>query len=432
MQVSIESTGNLGRRVTFRVPSGDFNNKVGSRLREIARDARINGFRPGKVPTSVIDKRYGAQVRGELLDEMLREGFGKAVEGQELRIAGNPRITPSQDAATEGELTYVADFELVPDFGKVDASTLEVTRSTAEVQDADIDNMIENLRAQRRSWSPVERTAKEGDLVDVEMWGELDGKRMPPQGADVSATVIGSKGMLADIENALEGMKKGDEKTLDVTFPQDWANQDIAGKTAKTNIKVTQVAEATLPEVDQAFIRSFGVKSGDADQFRGDIRANLERELKGALMHRLRSEVGEALIKAYEGTELPPQMIQEEAQAMANAQAAEAAQMGQKIEAAPGPYAEAARKRVLVGLLVGEVARQNNLRLDPNRLMETMRLIASTYEQPQEVIDLYRNDPQLMQGLQNRVMEEQVIDWIAEQAKHNDAQLSFQEAIRPE
>ncbi len=432
MQVSIESTGNLGRRVTFRVPSADFNNKVGSRLREIARDARINGFRPGKVPTSVIDKRFGAQVRGELLDEMLREGFGKAVEGQELRIAGNPRITPDQNVASEGELAYVADFELVPDFGKLDASVLEVTRYTAEVQDADIDNMIENLRAQRRSWSPVERAAKEGDLVDVEMWGELDGKRMPPQGADVSATVLGSKSMLVDIENALDGMAKGDEKTLDVTFPQDWGNQDIAGKTAKTNIKVTQVAEATLPEVDQAFIRSFGVKSGDAEQFRADIRANLERELKGALMHRLRSEVGEALIKAYAETELPPQMIQEEAQAMANADAAQAAQMGQKMEALPGPYAEGARKRVLVGLLVGEFARQNNLRLDPNRLMETMRLIASTYEQPQEVIDLYRNDPQLMQGLQNRVMEEQVIDWIAEQAKHNDAQLSFQEAIRPE
>lgn len=432
MQVSIESTGNLGRRVTFRVPSADFNNKVGSRLREIARDARINGFRPGKVPTSVIDKRFGAQVRGELLDQMLREGFGKAVEGQELRIAGNPRITPDQSVASDGELAYVADFELVPDFGKLDASTLEVTRYTAEVQDSDIDTMIENLRAQRRSWSPVDRAAKDGDLVDVEMWGELDGRRMPPQGADVSATVLGSKSLLVDIESALAGMKAGDEKTLDVTFPQDWGNQEIAGKTAKTNLKVTQVAEAILPEVDQSFIRSFGVKSGDAEQFRADIRANLERELKGALMHRLRGEVGEALIKAYAETELPPQMIQEEAQAMATADAAQAAQAGHKLEALPEPYLDAARKRVLVGLLVGEFARQNNLRLDPNRLMETMRLIASTYEQPQEVIDLYRNDPQLMQGLQNRVMEEQVIDWIAEQARHNDTQLSFQEAIRPE
>lgn len=433
MQVSIESTGNLGRRVTFKVPSTDFNDKVGSRLREIARDARIKGFRPGKVPASVIDNRYGGQIRGEILDGMLREGFGKAVEGQDLRIAGNPRIVPNNEAAGEGELAYVADFELVPDFGDIDAAKLNVIRHTAEVSEEDIDRMVDNLRAQRQSWTPVQRAAKSGDLVDVEMSSEVDGQRMPAQGVETASTVLGSAQMLPSLETALEGLEVGAEKDIEIEFPADWRIESLAGKTAKVHAKVAQVAEATLPEIDQAFIRSFGVRSGEMDQFRRDIRQNLERELKGALMFRLRREVSEALATAYAGTELPPRLVQEEAQGMADNDAEQARQNGaQVVEAAPGPYAEAARKRVLVGLLVGEVARQNKLTLDSNRLVETMRLIASTYEEPQQVIDLYRNDPQLMQGLQNRVMEEQVIDWIAGQAQHTEQAMSFQDAIRAE
>ncbi|MBS0225192.1 MAG: trigger factor [Proteobacteria bacterium] len=433
MQVSIESTGNLGRRVTFKVPSTDFNDKVGSRLREIARDARIKGFRPGKVPASVIDNRYGDQIRSEILDGMLREGFGKAVEGQDLRIAGNPRIVPNSEAAAEGELAYVADFELVPDFGDIDATKLNVVRHTAEVTDEDIDRMVENLRMQRQSWSPVQRAAKSGDLVDVEMSSEVDGQRMPPQGVESASTVLGSAQMLPALETALEGVEPGAEKDIEIAFPADWRIESLAGKTAKVHAKVTQVAEAKLPEIDQAFIRSFGVRSGEMEQFRNDIRQNLERELKGALMYRLRREVGEALVKEFAGVELPPRLVQDEAQGMANAEAEQARQNGaQVVEAVPGPYADAARKRVLVGLLVGEVARQNKLSLDSNRLVETLRLIASTYEEPQQVVDLYRNDPQLMQGLQNRVMEEQVIDWIAGQAQHTEQAMSFQDAIRAE
>lgn len=433
MQVSIESTGNLGRRVTFKVPSSDFNDKVGSRLREIARDARIKGFRPGKVPASVIDNRYGDQIRGEILDGMLREGFGKAVEGQDLRIAGNPRIVPNNESAGEGELAYVADFELVPDFGDIDAAKLNVVRHTAEVTEEDIDRMVENLRMQRQSWSPVQRATKGGDLVDVEMSSEVDGQRMPPHGVESASTVLGSAQMLPALETALEGLEPGAEKDIEITFPADWRIESLAGKTAKVHAKVIQVAEAKLPEIDQAFIRSFGVRSGEMEQFRSDIRQNLERELKGALMYRLRREVGEALVKEFAGVELPPRLVQDEAQGMANADAEQARQNGAEVvEAVPGPYAEAARKRVLVGLLVGEIARQNKLSLDSNRLVETLRLIASTYEEPQQVIDLYRNDPQLMQGLQNRVMEEQVIDWIAAQAQHTEQAMSFQDAIRAE
>ena len=429
MQVSVESLGNLERRLTFRLPAERLETQVGGRLREIARTARIKGFRPGKVPTKVIQQRYGDQVRAEILDGMLREGFDEAVRDNELRLAGNPRIEPSK-GEDDSELAYVATFEVVPDFGEIDVTTLNVVRHVAEVADTDIDRMVDNLRLQRSSWSAVTREAISGDGVDVETWSQVGDERLPAEGIERGVTVIGSGGMYPELEAALIGMKKDEEKSIEVSFPADWRVPQLAGKTAQVHLKVEQVSEQVKPEVDMPFIKSFGVKSGDPVQFRSDIRSNLERELKGALMHRLRREVGEQLIAAYSHVEMPPKMVENEARSMAAQAAEQARRQGQQVapDAHEG-FMDSARKRVLVALLVGEVARRNELRLDAKRLNETMRLIASTYEEPDQVIELYRNDPQLMSGLQNRVMEEQVIDWIAERAQHTEKSLSFQEAI---
>jgi trigger factor len=431
-QVSVESVGNLERRMTLRLPAERLETQVGGRLREIARTARIKGFRPGKVPTKVVEQRYGEQVRAEVLDGLLREGFDEAVRDNALRIAGNPRIEPAGADGGEGDLSYVATFELVPDFGDVDVAKLEVVRHTAEVADADIDRMIENLRLQRRSWSAVTRPAKEGDAVDVETWSQAGDERLPAEGVEHGVDVIGSGAMLPEIETALAGMGAGEEKTVEVTFPAEWRVPQLAGKTVQVHLKAEQVSEPVLPEIDPAFIRSFGVKSGEMAQFRTEIRNNLERELKGALMNRLRREVGEQLVAAYAHVELPPRLVENEARGMAQQALQQARQQGQQValpENAHESFMDAARKRVLVGLLVGEVARRNELRLDPKRLNELLRMIASTYEEPQQVIELYRNDPQLMSGLQSRAMEEQVIDWIAERAQHTEQALSFQEAI---
>ena len=430
-RASVESLGSLERRMTFRLPAERLETQVGGRLREMARTARIKGFRPGKVPTKVIEQRFGEQVRAEVLDGLLREGFDEAVRENALRLAGSPRIEPS-DEAGDKELAYVATFEVVPDFGEIDVATLNVVRHTAEVTDADIDRMVENLRMQRRSWTAVTRPAQAGDAVDVETWSQVGDERLPAEGIERGVTVIGTGGMYPDIENALVGMAKGDEKTVDITFPADWRVPQLAGKSAHVHLKTEQVSEQVLPEVDAAFIRSFGVKSGEAEQFRSDIRTNLERELKGALMNRLRRAVGEELVAAYAEVEMPPKLVENEARSMVQQAVEQARRQGQQAEApenAHEGFMDAARKRVLVGLVVGEVARRNELRLDPKRLNETLRLIASTYEEPDQVIELYRNDPQLMSGLQNRVMEEQVIDWIAERAQHTEQAMSFQEAI---
>lgn len=428
MQVSVESVGNLERRVILSLPAGDIDDQVGGRLREIARTVRIKGFRPGKVPAKVVEQRFGGQVRAEILDGLLRKGMDQAVRENELRIAGAPEISQSDEAA-EGELKYVAAIELVPDFGELDMAKLEVVRHTAEVTDEDIERMLGNLRQQRASWTKVERAAKAGDLANLETASTIDGQRMPAEGVEKTSTVLGSGGMYPEVESAIVGMQPGEEKTIDVTLPADWHMPQFAGKTVTSTFKLVDLAEQVLPEVDAAFIRSFGVKSGDLEQFKSEIRSNLQRELKGALMNRLRREVGEQLVEAYKDVELPPRVVENEANALLANATEQARRQGQQIGAGVDAFREAARKRVLVALLVAEVARRNELRLDPARLNETMQLIASTYEQPQQVIDLYRNDPQLMQGLQNRVMEEQVIDWIAERATHTEQALSFQEAI---
>lgn len=428
---SVESLGSLERRMTFRLPAERLETQVGGRLREMARTARIKGFRPGKVPTKVIEQRFGEQVRAEILNGLLREGFDEAVRDNALRLAGSPRIEPSGEASDK-ELAYVATFEVVPDFGEIDVAGLNVVRHTAEVTEADVDRMIENLRLQRRSWAAVTRPAQPGDAVDVETWSQAGDERLPADGVERGVTVIGTGGMYPDIESALVGMAKGDEKTIDVVFPPDWRVPQLAGKSTQVHLKAEQVSEQVLPEVDAAFIRSFGVKSGEMERFRSDIRTNLERELKGALMNRLRRAVGEELVAAYGHIEMPPKLVENEARAMVQQAVEQARRQGQRAEApenAHEDFLDAARKRVLVGLVVGEVARRNELRLDPKRLNETLRLIASTYEEPDQVIELYRNDPQLMSGLQNRVMEEQVIDWIAERARHTEQTMSFQEAI---
>lgn len=434
MQVSVESVGNLERRMTLRVPTEHVESRIGGRLREIARSAQIKGFRPGKVPPKVIEQRYGAQVRGEVVDELLQQGFDQAVRENALRLAGNPMIEPAEDAG-EGELAYVATFEIVPDFGDIDVTTLQVVRNTAEITEDDIDRMIENLRLQRRSWTLVNRPAQAGDAVDLETWSLIDGERLPAEGAERGVTMIGSGAMFAEIENALVGMSAGEEKSLTVGFPADWRVPQLAGRQAEVHVKVEAISEPSLPEVDADFIRSFGVKSGELPQFRAEIRANLERELKGALMSRLRREVGEQLIAAYAHVEMPPRVVENEARAMLAQTVDQARRQGRQLDPPADAWREfldPARKRVTVALLVGEIARRNELSLDPRRVNETLRLIASTYEEPQQVIDLYRNDRQLMASLQNRVMEEQVIDWIAERAAHTDKPLSFQEAIAPQ
>ncbi|PZO10073.1 MAG: trigger factor [Lysobacteraceae bacterium] len=431
MQVSLENTANLERRITVSLPAERFEGVVGKRLQEIGRTANIKGFRRGKVPAKIIEHRFGAQVRNEAYGELIRESLGEAIAQENLRVAGTPEVKP-EATGEGGEIRYTATFEVVPDFGKVDPAQLKIVRATASIGDADIDGMIETLRQQRRTWDAAERAAEAGDLVTVETFATTASGRYPAEGSDRGATVLGSNVMYPELESQLAGMSAGDEREVEITFPANWRVAELANQAAKVLLKVTKVSAPNLPAVDEAFVKSFGVKSGKVEQFRQEVRSNLERELKGNLMQRLRAEVAEKLVAAHASVELPPRLIQVESRQMAAAAEQQARQQGQpnaKFES--DPFLPAARNRVAAGLLVGEVARQNNLKLESARLNETLQLIASTYEDPSQVIELYRNDPNLMSSLRGRVMEEQVIDWIAERAEATEKAMSFAELMRP-
>ncbi|HEX7325196.1 MAG TPA: trigger factor, partial [Rhodanobacteraceae bacterium] len=282
------------------------------------------------------------------------------------------------------------------------------------------------------SWRPAGRPAQAGDLVRIETYTQADAERVPAEGNEIGATILGSAAMLPELEAGLTGISVGEERDIQVTFPEAWRIAAVAGKTARVHVKALEVNEPALPELDEAFIRSFGVRSGKLEQFRKEVRANLERELRGVLMNRLRAEVAQKLVAAYAHIELPPRLVEVEARGLARATAEQARQRGAtEVTESPEPFMVPARQRVAAALLVGEIARQNNLVLDPARVRETMQLIASTYEDPSQVIELYRNDPNLMRGLQSRVMEEQVIDWIAERANATEVALGFAEVMRP-
>ncbi len=431
MQVSVENVGKLERKLTVRLPAEGLQSQVSTRLRELGRTVRLAGFRPGKVPPKVIEQRFGAQVRAEALGEVIRKGFSEAIEQQNLRPAVAPNIEATS-TGEDGEVAFIATFEVMPEIGSIDVSGLKIEKPVSAVEDADVDRMIDTLRLQRRTWTPVERASELGDMVMFESSATTDAGRVPAEGVERAGTILGSGAILPALEEKLVGLSAGQEAEFEVEFPADYRATALAGKSSKMSVKIVRVSEPKLPEIDAEFIRSFGVAEGDVDSFRREVRANLERELKGALMARLKTQVVDKLLAAYADLELPSRMIESEAQALARQAEQQAAQQGNPgAKADPALFLDNAKRRVAAAVLLGELARQNELRLDMSRLTDTLNLIASTYEDPSEVVELYRREPQLMQGLQSRVIEDQVIDWIADHADLTEQQLDFQDVMRP-
>lgn len=431
MQVSVENVGKLERKLTVRIPAGDYESQVKARLAEVARSVRLKGFRPGKIPPKVIEQRFGSQVRGEAISELIRTTFQQAVGQQNLRPAMAPEINTTGEPA-DGQIEYTATFEVLPDVGQVDVGKLAISKPVAQVSDVDVDAMIETLRQQRRSWTPVERAAQPGDMVLFEYTAQADDMRHPPEGADRSGTILGSGAMTAELEQQLTGHATGEQLAFEMIFPANFRVTPLAGKAARVEARISRVQESRLPEIDEAFIAMFGIQDGGMDKFRADVRANLERELKGVLTSRLKADVVQKLVDAYPGLELPQRMVDNEARTLAEQAQAQAKQQGQvTVAAVPESFLDVARRRVAAGVLVGEIARQNGVRLDNRRVAEALASIASTYEEPQQVVELYQRDPNLMSSLQNRVLEDQVADWIAEHAQTTEQHLTFNEAMRP-
>ncbi len=423
MQVSIENVGALGRKLTVRLPAQRLEETIRTRIQEMGRSARLKGFRPGKVPTRVIEQRYGSQIRNEALSEMIGSSFQEAISEQKLRPAVQPSIATT-GRPENGEIEYTATFEVLPEIGTIDVSGLEVVKPVASVTDADVDQMIETLRLQRRTWVQVEREARIGDMVLFEYSAEAGGARHPEKGVDRVGAILGSGAYSRELEDVLAGHRAGDEFQATVAFAPAFRIAALAGQEAQVSLKLVRVQEGRLPDVDEAFASSFGIKDGGLAKFREDVRANLERELKGVLMARLKASVIEKLIDAWPALEVPQGMIENDARLLAR-------QAGAEGEQAFAAYLPAARRRVSAGLLIAELARQNDIRLDPRRVSEALSTIASTYEEPEKVVELYTRDPQLMSGLQNRVIEDQVVEWLADHARISEQQLQFNDVMRP-
>lgn len=426
MQVSVENTSSLERRLTVQIPAADIKSKVESRLRELSKRVQIKGFRPGKIPMNVMQQRYGAQVRNEVMGEAMQSSLEEAIQSHEIRPASMPRLEPMEESGPNDDVEFTAIIEVVPELETVEVSELEVERAEAEVTDEDVDDMMDTLQKQRTTWEKVDRSPQEGDQVLVEYVAETKEGRVPRAGKQRLAIIMGNSGFEA-LEKAVSKMKAEETSKTRLKFPDDYREDALAGNKADVELEVISVSESSVPEIDEDFIKSFGIESGELDDLRNEIRANLERELRQARTSLSKVKLINALIDSHPDLEVPASMVRSEAANMA-AQAS-----GGRGEA-PGdeeiePFMEQATRRVRGGLIMSELARQNEIRIDGARVRETIETVAETYEEPDEVRQMYFSNPQLLQQVENAVLEEQVVDWVMENAKVTAKPMSFKEVI---
>ena len=431
MQVSVENVGKLERKLTVRFPAEQFESKVRQRITELGHSVRLKGFRPGKVPPKVIEQRYGEQVRGEALSDLIGSTFREAVQQQNLQPVANPSID-TDGKPRDGEIAYTATFEVMPELPTVEVENLKIDRPKAEVGESDVDRMIETLRAQRRVFEKVERDAADGDMVVVDYVAQSDDFRHPAEGRERAATVIGGNTALAVFDGALRGQAAGKELAFDAEFPPTFPIPQLAAKTARIELRIGEVQAPHTPDVDAAFIRNFGIADGTPETFRKEVRANLDRELENALRARLRNEVGSKLAATYADIDVPKVLENAEAESLVR-NAMPNLQGDQPIPPAALDAARSiAHNRVIAGLLLRQIAQGNNLRVDNRKVTERIAKIASTYEEPEQVVELYRTNPQMMDNVRTAVLEDQVSEWVADHADATDVVLSFDEVMHPQ
>lgn len=431
MQVSLENVGKLERKLTVRFPAEQLESRMRARISELGRSVRLKGFRPGKVPAKVIEQRFGEQVRGEILSDLISSTFREAVQQQNLQPVANPGID-TDGQPRDGEIAYTATFEVMPELPTVDVAVLKIDRPRAEVGEADVDTMIETLRVQRRVFEKAERPAAEGDMVIVDYAAQAGDYRHPAEGRERAATVLGGNTALAVFDAALKGHKAGEDLSFDVEFPPTFPVPQLAGRQAGVTLRIGEVQEPKTPEVDAAFIRAFGIADGTVETFRKEVRANLERELENALRARLRNEVGSKLAAAYADVDVPKVLENAEAESLVRAAMSNLPREQAPPEAAMEAARPIAHQRVIAGLLLRQIAQGNNLRVDNRKVTERIAKIASTYEEPEQVIELYRSNPQMMDNVRTAVLEDQVSEWVADHADVTDVNLSFDEVMHPQ
>jgi len=433
MSVHVETLDKLERRITLSLPAATIASEVESRLRRLSRTVKAAGFRPGKVPMSVVSQRYGYSVQSEVLNDKVGQVFNDAVNEAKLRVAGNPRIT-EKAGAPEGEVAFDATFEVYPEVKLGDLSTAEVERVTTEVTDDAVDKTIEILRKQRRTFQqrPAAEGATEGDRVTIDFLGTVDGVAFDGGKADAFQFVIGEGQMLEQFDKSVRGMRTGDSKTFPLQFPADYQGKEVAGKEADFVVTVKKVEAQHLPPVDESLAKALGIGGGTVEALRADVRKNLDREVKFRVQSRNKASVMEALVKVAE-LEVPKALVAGEVERMVAQMRGDLKKRGVKdAETAPIPpemFQDQAERRVRLGLVVAELVRSQNLQAKPEQLQAHIEELSQSYEKPGEVMRWYLSDRNRMAEVEAVVVENNVAAHVLAQAKATDKAVPFEELM---
>ena len=421
MEVSLENTGGLGRRLKVQVPAARVDDEVTSRLESMTRTVRLDGFRPGKVPMRVVQQKFGHQVRAEVIQQVLNSTLQEALAQESIRPAGEPRIEPIDSQPGE-PFEYVATFEVFPELTGPINYGFRVDRPVVDIKESDINEMLENLRKQRATWIAVERAAQSGDQVTIDFEGSIDGEPFAGNKAENMPLVLGSNSMIPGFEEQLNGVSAGDEKSIELTFPEDYPGTGIAGKTAIFKVRIHQVSAMQLPELNDDFARAFGISEGGMDALITEITGNMQRELKGLIASSLKSQVFAGLLEN-NPVEVPQQLIETESLELRG-------RKGSAAGDAAALQAEAER-RVKLGVIVSEIVKQNQIQLDPERVREVVDNIAASYEKPEEVVQWYYGNQEMLSGVQSAVIEDQAVEWIIEHGgvDVSDNEMSFSDLV---
>lgn len=433
MQISLEKPSTLERRLTVEVPEERIAGQVQSRLEELSKTVRIDGFRQGKAPLSVIRQRFGKRVRDEIVGEVLQHSFGEAVTQEALRPAGQPMIDPVSSEPGNG-LRYTASFEVFPEFTLAPVEDLQIVRAQCDISEADVDAMIEKLRDQHKEWLAVERPAQDGDRLAIDFTGTIDGEVFDGgSGSDLDLD-LGSGMMIDGFEEGLRGQSSGATVELDLRFPDDYRNTELAGKPVHFSIVIKKVSEAVLPAVDAAFIEKFGVSDANVTTFRNEIRSNIEHERDRALRQRFNNEVMGKLAEANDFA-VPASLIGSEADRLRQQVARDLmmrginpSDAGEQLEAA---VAERATNRVKLGLIMAEIIKQAELRADPAKVREMVEGMAASYEDAAAVVKWYYENPEQLQQVEALCLENEVVNWVANHAQVTEESVTFDALMNP-
>jgi trigger factor len=430
MQVSIESLEGLERRMTVQVPTDIVKSGVEKKLNDLRKTIKIDGFRPGKVPLKVVQQKFGGHVRKEVIDDVIESSYREALVQENVRPAGMPSIE-SIESEDKENMSYTAIFEIYPEIEEIKLDAIKVKKPVVEITDDDLETVIQKLREQRKDWSEVSRAAGKGDQVLVDFEGRIDGEIFEGGTGKDMAVEIGAGAMLPEFEAGLDGMSSGEEKVVMVNFPDDYHGKDVAGKTAEFSLRATRVSEGLLPEVDQEFAKAYGIKDGDLEKLHVDIRANMNKELSQKLKSNLKNAVMEGLLENNKVI-APSALVAEEVKSLKQQSIQRMGQDPKTFDADSLPddlFELEADKRVRLGLLVGEVIKRENITLDNSLFESTLTEITASYEQPDQVIDFYRQNQEARKGLESMVLEDQVVSHILDKAKVTEKQSSFEEIM---